>query len=375
MINNIRAEHNQRQEEIKTLIQEGANLLPKPAEERKKFRKIVKRLILKKEADECARKLIKDKITHLENRHWGLTGTKYANGFGTLLQLFGVILYATDQGQTITSISFQDDDDYGQTGLNIGLTVTSLAAGALFGTGQIIRYIAVKVLKDTFEYKELNFEEQKDLRKIIKLYEDIRSITVEAKNGKSKDEVIKEKLQLLLNAIPDIPDKYEDFPIFENKNDLISYILLSLPEDHFIRKQLKDFESSTESGTSSESSSDSDTSLSYMQEPPITTYPRSSYKNFVKMTMDKKNLEGYAQPPSIEYLQRKFQLCNEWLDIESYTNCSIPYLLIGGTKIKRNLVFCEVDYQTFKKNLHSDLSITDTDTSDDSDFVDLEAQV
>ncbi len=168
----------------------------------------------------------------------------------------------------------------------------------LFGTGQIIRYIAVKVLNETFEYKELNLEEQKDLRKIIKLYEDIRLITVEAKNGKSKDEVIKEKVQLLLDAIPDIPDKYEDFPIFENKNDLISYILLSLPEDHFIRKQLKDFESFAESGASSESSSGSDTSPSQMRNRRSRHFQEASYKNFAKMTMDKKNLEGYAQPPS-----------------------------------------------------------------------------
>jgi hypothetical protein len=366
MTANICREREQCERKIKSLVELAADRLPLPADQRNQdisFAEIVDQIEKNHNEVESKRNQINKEIKRLENRLGGLFGTKYSNGFGFFVNCLSFLVGVFSIAQIALEKLIPIEDEESKRGIGIGFAASIVVFGILFIFGNTIHYIGRRAWQKRHHYKELNWDEKKDLKKFIKMFKEIVSI-----NSESDEENLKHKFKILLEDLPEMPKKYEGVPILRKRDDLISYILLSHPRGLELLEQF-----------------DSNIPPSEQPEPEITTFPRQMpsdpYRSFVNKTIERKQFEGHLtsgsaenlSPLDINYLEKNYNLCKKWLAIESYVGQSVPYLRIRGKRIKRGEIFREVDYNTFKQIYNNSEILSDSDSSSGS-VVDLEAQ-
>ena len=359
----ICSQHAVLETEIIGLVEQAINKLPKPIEERDegiKFRDLITEINFKYNEDLWLSERLNRSIKKLDK---AVIWMNYLE-----ITMIGLTVLAGVVGlaQNITKdITFQlvDVDKDAQTAIIVTFAVT-MAFFVIFSTGVAVTNWSVKrCYMERNKYKELTWEEKKDLKRMVELFNELTAISSETSNS-----VLKNKFKGLLDSLPTFPTQIEDKLILNKREDLISYMILSLPKDHLIRKKFEKIESfvvnpdafdekelhaSPVDTEDEESSSQSGQGPSMQWQPEPTKSERAKYQKIVDLYIKKKQKEGQGhklEKEEEEDLKKNYCICNDWLDIEEFLGREIPHILVHKRKIKSKQIFCKVDHDTFLRN-------------------------
>jgi len=243
----------------------------------------------------------------------------------------------------------------------------------LFTCGLGCLYSGQKATDKALKYRKLTWDERKELKVLLKYFRELEAL------HQVDSETINEKFEQLKTKTFSIPHAYGNAPIFKSTNELMNYLLLSLPSDHSIREKLKTLEEFATTASLPHSVVKSDEDASYatseydiemaLPEPEVETIPVVDTDFFSKYCFDQieqgdtfergilKNIEikdiESGRLDIADRISRKATICYNWIDIENETAREFNKLVINGTEIPRYKVFSEMPYSQFRRRASS----------------------
>ncbi|NGX58348.1 MAG: hypothetical protein K940chlam3_01255, partial [Chlamydiae bacterium] len=230
--------HMKREYEIQNQLAEVRNALTLAAESRD-LNAMITRIQEIRQMDKEERTWIQKQIEDNEDKCCGLAGAKSSNAFGCILRVIGIfgvtssiIQLALDNFEV-----FGDDEDEPEIWLTSFFTVSTMFFVGVLGIAEIIMCTGNRALHKVMRFQELTWKEKRELKAFTKFLKELEKLNT-AKNTEKANE----KFADLRERVEALPLNLEGVQVFKSKEEILSFLLLSLPAYHPIRNKLKQVE-------------------------------------------------------------------------------------------------------------------------------------
>lgn len=362
--------HLDREKEIEDLLAEIRNCLSLCPESRGLNR-------MNQRISEIRKKDIKD-LTELQKiikKHnslcCGIGGISSYNSCSCILRLVGGMAVVMGIFELFFS-NFGNQANPTQPSVLTIVTYSTMALTLLLCLGETINCLGTRAIQEIMKDRNFTWEEKGELKALIKFFKELDDL-----HNIEDPDMVDMRFSNLKGRAKQLPKQYNGVQIFKCNEEILSFLLNSLPKNHPIRKRLIELENYVakrpiSSEDSSSQREDAEDGSSSFPEPDIDTIPQSfeegfDYGSFRDYCIDHiaqgHSFEGRlaslkpGEPPHLseedeEYIQKKFFLCKAWVETEDFVKeDEIRVLKVNGVKIERSKIFREMDYKTFKSKI------------------------
>jgi len=392
-VQKILAQKQERDRELTKIFQEIRSELPKKAEDRM-INSLIHRVKELEKEEIKSHTTIQRIIDKHEHTLCGTIAINTVKGFGFSIFVIGV------GGAVVSAVELileklVEQRDGTQDIITSVFNVLVLFFTVIGTIGLCLQYLGQKAINKATKFRDLTWQERKEIKILLKYFQEMRSLQqIRESEDVEEDErwkLIEETFQKLLEQSHDIPIHFDNVTLFRNREELINYLLLSLPSDHPIREKIDILEryerdgilpdSSLPASNSSEkeyysslpileASQGTGSETETLTEPEIEILPADSKEvedtDFFLRHVEKKIKRGQTFEKGVfkgiradqlesdevkERIRRLQALCDTYLELESYCGLwqGFTKLRIGDLKVRRSKIFREMPHETYRR--------------------------